>query len=79
MKKETPEQREKKKNKNIQTNLRTKNSWNTIESPEINPGSYGQLDYEKEGTNIQLRTVSFISSTGKTGELHVKEINQNIL
>ena len=49
-----------------------------IKSPDINPGSYGQLIYDKGGKTIQYngeKTVSSISGAGKTGQLHVKEWN----
>ena len=47
--------------------------WNRIESPKINPFTYGQIIYDKVGKYIKWRRNSFFSCGGKTGQLHVKE------
>ena len=55
--------------KNINTD-----DWNKIESPEINPCTYGYLIFDKEARIYKgEKTAYSINDAGKTGQLCVKE------
>ena len=61
------------KNRNI-------DQWNKIESPEINPCTYGYLIFTKEARIYNgAKTASSVNGAGKTGQLYVKMKLEHLL
>ena len=52
---------------------RNRDQWNKIESPEINPYTYGYLFLTKEARIYNGADSLFNKWSGKTRQLHVKE------